>query len=74
MTAFANSDDLKDVPVLVFANKKDIGVMTTDEISEKLELHKRNEDDWHIQENNALEGDGLFKGLKWLSEAIYRKK
>lgn len=70
---FTNSDDLKDVPLLVFANKKDIGVMTTDEICEKLELYHRTKDDWHIQESNALTGEGLIQGLDWLGQAIKRK-
>ena len=67
------NDDLRDVVLLVFANKQDMGVMTVPEITEKLGLHilKR---EWYIQGTCALTGYGLYDGLDWLTKTLGKKK
>eukprot|EP00414_Alexandrium_minutum_P006824 CAMPEP_0113821660 /NCGR_PEP_ID=MMETSP0328-20130328/1851_1 /TAXON_ID=39455 /ORGANISM="Alexandrium minutum" /LENGTH=198 /DNA_ID=CAMNT_0000789595 /DNA_START=178 /DNA_END=774 /DNA_ORIENTATION=- /assembly_acc=CAM_ASM_000350 len=64
-------EELKDMVLLVFANKQDLPhVMTTSELTEKLGLHTLGNRRWHIQASCATSGDGLQEGLEWLSRAI----
>ena len=59
---------LKDIPVLVFANKQDLpNHLTTDELVEQLELESILESKhWHIQPCCAISGDGLKEGFDWI--------
>ncbi len=57
------------IPVLIFLNKKDIGVITEKEIVELFELEKL-EKEWRIFESCARKGEGLKEGLEWLAEAL----
>ena len=62
---------LKVAVVLVFANKQDLpGAMTTEEITEKLNLCTIRGRNWIIQGCSAVKGDGLYEGLEWISTAI----
>eukprot|EP00747_Dinoflagellata_sp_TGD_P179243 gnl/TRDRNA2_/TRDRNA2_29752_c0_seq1.p1 gnl/TRDRNA2_/TRDRNA2_29752_c0~~gnl/TRDRNA2_/TRDRNA2_29752_c0_seq1.p1 ORF type:complete len:243 (-),score=58.14 gnl/TRDRNA2_/TRDRNA2_29752_c0_seq1:91-819(-) len=70
-----NEEELRDVPLLVFANKQDLpGSMTADEIVNKLSLHAIRGRLWHIQASCATTGDGLYDGLEWLSDAKKRQQ
>lgn len=63
-------DDLRDVALLVFANKQDLPqALSAADITAKLELHniKRK---WYIQSTCAKTGDGLVEGLDWLSRTL----
>lgn len=63
--------EMKDCLLLVFANKQDLpGVMTPTEVTEKLGLLRMKDRSWYCHPSNALEGDGLFEGLSWLSQNI----
>lgn len=53
---------MKNVPVLVFANKMDIATLQPREIVEKLGLHQMRRN-WHLQPCCALNGDGLVEGF-----------
>ena len=71
---FFAEDLLKSVPLLVFANKKDLPfVIPTAELATKLGLdtpplpHSHR---WHIEPCCAPTGAGLYEGLLWLREAI----
>ena len=67
-------EGLKDVILLVFANKQDLtGAMTPTDIAEKLGLSSLKGRLWHIQGCSAATGDGLHKGLDWLGENIVTK-
>ncbi|KAG6916083.1 hypothetical protein DXG01_008511 [Tephrocybe rancida] len=69
-----NSDDLRDVILLVFANKQDYpGAMNASEITDKLGLHGLRQRNWYIQATCATTGDGLYDGLEWLSRNIKRR-
>lgn len=60
--------ELKDVTVLVFANKQDLpGAMSANEVSDALELAKLKTHTWHIQGSVATTGEGLDEGLEWLA-------
>ncbi|KAL0206306.1 hypothetical protein P9112_001613 [Eukaryota sp. TZLM1-RC] len=61
---------LRNSTLLIFANKQDLpNAMSPSELADKLELDSlRNT--WFIQPTCALNGDGLFTGLDWLSANV----
>merc|ERR1712018_446940 len=70
-----NEDEMRDVVLLVFANKQDLpNVMTADEMTQKLGLHDIRNRQWFIQSACATTGDGLYEGLDWLSRTLSGKK
>jgi len=73
LQSLLTDEDLKDVPLLVYANKQDLGIMTVDEVAEHLGL-KRLSREWHIQGTTAIKGEGLYEGMEWLSKACARRK
>ncbi|KAJ6247678.1 adp-ribosylation factor 6 [Anaeramoeba flamelloides] len=67
--------EMREILILVFANKQDLpNVMTPAEITERLELHKLRDRNWFVQPTCAINGDGLYEGLTWLSTNIKDKK
>ncbi len=66
-----NDEELKDVAILVYANKQDLkGVMSIPYITEKLNLSSITRQIWKIQPACAANGDGLYEGFDWLSRNI----
>ncbi|KAK4336942.1 hypothetical protein RND71_043514 [Anisodus tanguticus] len=64
-----NDREMKEVIILVFANKQDLNnAMDPLEIQEKLGLSSSGlkHRSWHVQPSCATTGDGLFDGLQWL--------
>uniref|UniRef100_A0A2P2IAL7 ADP-ribosylation factor 1 n=1 Tax=Hirondellea gigas TaxID=1518452 RepID=A0A2P2IAL7_9CRUS len=65
------SDELRGVPVLVFANKQDLPqAVTAARIEEVLELHKTGRREYIVQPTVATNNTGLLEGLEWLSTTI----
>lgn len=59
----------------MFANKQDLpNAMNPAEITEKLGLNGLRGRKWYIQATCATQGDGLYEGLDWLSEALSQKR
>ena len=59
------------IPILFFANKSDVAkAMTADQISSALELSRLTDRQWQITPSNALTGQGLPEGIKWLSQHL----
>ena len=63
-----NDKDLKDAPILVFANKQDLDEkMTAEEIYETLEITNAkasgNKTDILYQSCSAVSGDGVWEGI-----------
>ncbi|ORX37269.1 putative small monomeric GTPase [Kockovaella imperatae] len=60
-------DELKNVPVLVFANKQDIkGALSPAEVSDKLGLAGQEKGrEWSVRGSCATKGEGLEEGLDW---------
>lgn len=54
---------MKDVPVLVLANKVDQAQVKMVEVVEKLGLHKEKRRQWHVQPTCALNGEGIVEGF-----------
>jgi small GTP-binding protein len=71
-----DNDEMRDVVVLVFANKQDLPrAMPAHEVAEKLELSRlRSRNEWYIQACCANSGKGLYEGLDWLGAALKRRK
>ena len=44
------------------------------EVTERLELNKIQNREWHIQGTCATKGDGLYEGFDWLSQVTSNKK
>ena len=66
-----NEDQLREVVVLVFANKQDLpNSMTVAEVTDKLGLHAIRGRNWFVQGTCAINGEGLYEGLDWLSKAL----
>jgi len=67
-----NDREMKDVVLLVYANKTDLpNIMDTSTVTEKLGLHRLRERNWHVQACNGLTGEGLLEGLTWLNSYIH---
>jgi ADP-ribosylation factor-like protein 1 len=62
-----SEDELKSVPVLVFANKQDVkGALSPGEISDKLGLAGQEKGrEWSVRGSCAIKGEGLEEGLDW---------
>lgn len=62
---------MKDALLLVFANKQDIaGVMTPQEVQERLKLGSLKDHTWYVVPSCATTGEGIFEGLTWLSNNV----
>lgn len=60
-------EKLKDVPILIFANKQDLSnAMKVSEIAETIGLVKLTDRTWQIQESSAIDGTGLKVNSKMI--------
>jgi len=67
-------ENLKNVPLLVYANKQDRAGMNVQEIRESLKLDSIRDRDWYIVGTSAITGEGLDDGLDWLLKCMLKKK
>ena len=77
------SQELDDAAILIFANKQDLPTAkTAEEIAEKFGLPFVTDHEWHIEVNMeyviqqsccAITGEGLTRGLDWLTTKIVNK-
>ena len=68
-------EELAGVPVLVFANKKDIpGAMAAAEVAEGLGLAGVKDRAYSIMAASALKGDGIKEGVDWVVDIINSRK
>merc|ERR1712039_494362 len=75
LMSLVNADEMRDVTLLVYANKQDLpNAMTSAEVSEKLGLHTMRNRQWLIQSACATTGDGLYEGLDWMSRTLSSKR
>ena len=64
------TEGLKKVPLLVFANKQDLNGLLADEIIQSLNLENINDRNWSLFACSALKGEGIQEGMYWLLEII----
>lgn len=68
------NEELGETILLVFANRIDTEKsLSIEELENKLKLKFLSDHEYHIQEINAISGDGLYEGLDWLGEQINKK-
>jgi len=64
-------EELRELPLLVFANKQDLpNAMTPAEVTKKLCLPNLQSRKWFLQGTCATTGDGLYEGMDWLSRTL----
>ncbi len=66
------NDLLSQCVVLILANKQDLpSAMSTSEITDKLSLHRGlKQRTWFIQPCSAINAEGLFESLDWISSQL----
>jgi ADP-ribosylation factor 1/2 len=68
------NEDMKDVIVLILANKQDLPhAVSATVICDKLQLHTL-KNEWYIQPCTAITSEGLFEGIDWLSRTLSNQK
>lgn len=69
LTRILNEEEMRDVPLLVYANKQDLpNAMPVSEVVENLGLNTLRNRQWYIQAACTTTGDGLYEGLDWISQ------
>mmetsp|Transcript_31326 Transcript_31326/g.55055 ORF Transcript_31326/g.55055 Transcript_31326/m.55055 type:complete len:188 (-) Transcript_31326:234-797(-) len=65
-------DELRDVAVLVYANKQDLPrALSPKAIAEGLGIDKiARQRQWHVQGSSATNGEGLIEGMSWLADTL----
>lgn len=68
------SDELKGVPLLVYANKQDLPhALSCSKVAQGLELNGlKNCGGWHVQSTCAVSGDGIYEGLDKMVDMLKR--
>jgi ADP-ribosylation factor protein 1 len=66
--------DLEGVPILIFANKQDLGIHSVSQIQNALGLHEVRDRQWYIQGCSAISCAGLYEGLDKLKGMIEKSK
>merc|ERR1711879_1065613 len=64
-------EEMRDIVLLVFANKQDLpSAMTPTEVSKHLGLSELRNRHWLIQSACATTGQGIYEGLDWFSKTL----
>ena len=67
-----SQEALKDVPLLIYANKSDVATITASQLVERLGLNTLRRE-WYVQQCCALTADGLYEGLDWVNKQLTKK-
>ena len=60
-------EDLKEVPVLIFANKQDVSTANrVEKVATELSLNTIRGRPWQVQPCSAKSGEGVSVGIEWL--------
>ncbi|KYR00159.1 ARF-like protein [Tieghemostelium lacteum] len=71
LVAMLSEEELRNTPLLVFANKQDLpGCLTEAQVSEGLKLTSLKNRQWAIFKTSAIQGVGIYEGLDWLVNVI----
>uniref|UniRef100_A0A4W3IWK4 ADP-ribosylation factor n=1 Tax=Callorhinchus milii TaxID=7868 RepID=A0A4W3IWK4_CALMI len=66
-------DELRDALLLIFANKQDLpNAISVSDMKDKLGLTSLSSRNWYVQATCAIQGNGLFDGLDWLSKELLK--
>ena len=70
-----DAEELKDCPVLVYANKQDInGALPYGEVCNRLGMNALKGREWLVQGASVTTGQGLKEGLDWMASVLLKKK
>jgi small GTP-binding protein len=71
LLSFQDEPDLRDVFLLVFANKQDVtNAVPVLQVALELGLSEWRKDNWYIQGCSAETGAGLYDGLTWMTHKL----
>eukprot|EP00274_Cyanoptyche_gloeocystis_P000874 CAMPEP_0196658880 /NCGR_PEP_ID=MMETSP1086-20130531/32109_1 /TAXON_ID=77921 /ORGANISM="Cyanoptyche gloeocystis , Strain SAG4.97" /LENGTH=181 /DNA_ID=CAMNT_0041992657 /DNA_START=183 /DNA_END=728 /DNA_ORIENTATION=+ len=71
MHGVLGQDELRNLPVLIMANKQDAAeALNVQEISEALDVSSLIQKQRRVQKTSAVTGEGIYEGLDWLLEAL----
>jgi len=71
LSKMLREDELRDVPLLVYANKQDLpNAMKVSEISDKLRLNQLKSRKWNIVPCCAITGAGIYEGIDWVASVL----
>ena len=71
LSLILNEDELKDIPVLVLANKQDLkNVLNGEQVSKEMNLESYKDRETKCFETSAITGQGLSDAFDWLSNVI----
>ncbi|KAM9481402.1 ADP-ribosylation factor 5-like [Clarias gariepinus] len=74
LSKMLQEDELKDIVLLVFANKQDLpNAMPVSEVVERLGLQNLRSRTWFVQAACATQGPGLIEGLDWLANELSKR-
>jgi len=66
-----SEEELRNAVLLVFANKQDLpNAASIAELANAPQLSDVDQRPWHIQACCAIDGEGLYEGLDWLSAEL----
>ena len=75
LTKLLKEEELKDCPILIFANKQDLnGALTPGNITDKLNMGKYFNRKWIVFGASGETGQGPKKGLDWLADILINRK
>ena len=75
LISLLQEEALKNVPMLVFANKQDLQfALDADQVMETLKLQEISDRTWNIQACSAFTKEGLSDGMEWLIKTISEKQ
>ena len=67
-------DKLRDVPLLVYANKQDLPEsLSASDLAQALGLPTIKDRPWQIQSCVAVQGTGVKEGMEWACKTIKKK-
>ena len=68
------TQNLKDAPLLVLANKQDAkGALNEEQLTAQYSLSEIKDHSWRLQLCSALEGTGVSQALAWLTDELAKK-
>ena len=73
--AVLEDDGMKEVPVVVIANKQDLpNAMSPAKIIDALELRKLGSRKWHVQGACAVNGEGIYEAMDTMAGLVKEAK
>ena len=61
--------------VLLYANKQDLpGALKPQEVMEEMQIKKLSYAQWYVQPCVAINGEGLYDGVEWLTKGLKETK